>query len=116
MQCPKQGHWHDQEHEIDKNVAETKHDFHLRGRYRTHSVRQHAHFIIESCSHWPAGEDDQENTNGGPQGHDCADCPSRVAKLRDNLEDPVHEYEDGEFGKCERDDVEQAISHDELLT
>ena len=99
MQRPKQRHWHDEKHEIDKNVAETKHCFHLGSRDRTHGGGPHAHTIIESSSDWPAGEDDQENTDKGPQGHDDADCPSGVAEFRDYFEDPIHEKEDGEFGK-----------------
>ena len=99
MQRPKQRHWQDEEHEIDKNVAETKHDFHLDGRDRTHSGGLLAHAINESTSYWPAGENDQENTDRGPQGHDDADCPSGVAEFWDDFKDPIHEYEDGEFGK-----------------
>ena len=115
MQRPKQRHGHHQKQEIDKNVAETEHDFHLGGRDWTHGGGPVAHAKNESTSYRPAGEDDQENTDQGPQGHDEADCPGGVAEFRDDPEDPIHEDEDGEFGKGDGDDVEQAIGHYELF-
>ena len=106
MQRPKQRHRHDQKHEIDQNVAETENNFHRRGRYRTPCGRKKTHSIVKGSGYWPAGEDDEENTNEGPKSHKDANCPGRVAEFRDNSENPIEKYQDGEFGKGDGDDVE----------
>lgn len=89
MQRPKQGHRHNQQHEIDKDVTDPKDDCHLRGAYRTHRGGTHTNTEFKSSHYWPAGEDDQKNGNGGPEGRDGAYSPSGVAEFRDDFENPI---------------------------
>ena len=48
MQRPKQRHGHEQEHEVDKDVAKPKNVFHVGGIDFAHRGRKHALFGVES--------------------------------------------------------------------
>ena len=61
---------------------------------------------VESTGQWFAREADQEDSDEGPNSHESANRPRRVAEFRNNLEYAVKEDEDGEFGEGDGDDVE----------
>ena len=115
VQRPQQRHGHEQEHEIDKDVAKPKYIFHIPRLDRAHRAREHARLVVECGHHWPAGEDDQEDAYEGPEGHDGGDGPGCVAEFGDDFEDAVEEDEDGEFGEGDGDGVEEAVGYDELF-
>ena len=105
VQGPKQRHRHKQEHEIRKDVTEPKDVFDIVGLGFAHRRGRDTQFEIERGGQWLAGEADQEDAHDGPDSHDGADCPRRVAELRVDLEYTVKEDQDGEFGNGNRDDV-----------
>ena len=99
MQRPKQRHGHQQQHEIDKDVAEPKNVFHIGGFYLAHRGRERTRFEVESGRNRTTGEAYQEDGHERPNGHDGANCPGGIAEFGDDFEDAVEEDEDGEFGK-----------------
>ena len=75
VQRPKQRHGHEQEHEVDKDVAEPKNVFHVGGVDLADRGRKHTLFRVESGRHGRAGEADHEDGNKCPNGHDGANGP-----------------------------------------
>ena len=105
MQGPQQGHRHEQEHEIDKDVTKAKDVFHIWGKHNAHRCGRIPQFEVEGSGQGPAGEADQEDSDECPHSHDGADRPRRVTKLWDDFENAVEEDQDGEFGEGDCDDV-----------
>ena len=91
MQRPKQRHRHEQEHEVDKDVAETKNILHIiRLRFADRGGRK-AQFVVERRGERFAREADQKDGDECPDGHDGADGPRRVAEFGADFEDAVEE-------------------------
>ena len=99
MQRPKQRHGHEQEHEVDKDVAKPKDVLHVGGVDSAHRGRKHARFEVESGRHGRAGEAHHEDGNECPNGHDGGNGPGSVTEFGHDFEDAVEEDEDGQFGK-----------------
>lgn len=116
MQRPKQRHRHEQEHEIDKDVAKAEDVLHVVRLRFAHRGRSDSQGVVERRGQRLAGEADQEDGDECPNAHDGADGPRHVAEFRADFEDAVDEDQDGEFGQGDRDDVEQAIDGYKLWT
>lgn len=91
MQRPKQRHRHEQQHEVDDYVTETKDVFHIVRLRFAHRRRCNAQFVTERSGQRLAREADQEHGNGCPNGHKGTDCPRRVAEFRADFENAVEE-------------------------
>ena len=114
MQVP--DHWdrQDKESEVGDDIAIPLNIDDVGRLDLTHCRRRQEELDIEGRSDRFASEDTEQHGDCRPNGQDAPDRPGSVAEFAVDVEDPVEEQQERDFGQRDADDVGVAGSNRRL--